>query len=82
MTDEQLSNIITAIDSGATSYMGLNSKDFDRIKEARYSSSACGTSHIMAIPKIKGGTVKYDLSKQFINFFLSKGYLKHNIIVY
>lgn len=72
MTDEQLSKIISAIDAGATSYMGLGSKDFERIKDARFSSSASGTSHVIAIPKMKGGTVKYDLSKQFINFFLSR----------
>lgn len=72
MSDEMLSKVITAIDSGANSYMGVSSKDFSKIANARYSSSASGTSHIMAIPKLKGSDVKYDLSKQFINFFLSK----------
>jgi len=35
MTDEMLSAIIDAIDSGETSYTGVSDKDFNKIKEAR-----------------------------------------------
>lgn len=35
MTDEMLSQIVTAVDEGKTSFDGVSQNDFDRIKEAR-----------------------------------------------
>ena len=72
MPETTLRNLITAIDMGATSYAGVSAKDFQRVKQARNLVNGNGDCHVMAIPKLKNSETKYDLSKQFLRFFLSK----------
>lgn len=72
MDETTLRLVIDAIDKGETSYAGVSQNDFDRIKTARFSACSPSTSHSMAIPKMKNGTRKYALTKQFLNFMLSK----------
>lgn len=67
-----LRKVVDAIDAGEISYAGMSANDFARIKTARFSACSPSTSHAMAIPKMKNGTRKYALTKQFLNFILSK----------
>ena len=72
MDETTLRLVIDAIDNGETSYAGVSENDFNRIKTARFSACSPSTSHSMVIPKMKNGTRKYTLTKQFLNFMLSK----------
>ena len=71
LTDAQLSEIIAAIDAGATSYDGVSENDFKTLVKARYSSTSTATSHVMVIPKMKKTRHYYGLTKQFINYMMS-----------
>lgn len=72
MGEDTLKLVVSAIDAGETSYPGVSETDFARIKSARFSACSPSTSHSMAIPKMKNGTRKYTLTKQFLNYILSK----------
>ena len=78
MTDAELSAIIDAIDSGATSYAGVSQKDFDRIAEARQMVYTATYDHCAGIPaKAKNK----ELAKEFLKFMASDAgqeiYAKH-----
>ncbi len=49
-TDELLSKVVSAIDGGETTYMGVSQDDFDRIAEARGIYKSGGMNHVAVIP--------------------------------
>lgn len=65
MSDETLSAVISAIDSGATSYDGVSAADFAKIKEARSLVLPVG-NHIALIPDYSNAK---ELAKDFLLFF-------------
>lgn len=62
MTDSMLSDVIEAIDSGATSYKGVSKKDFARIEEAR-KMVISSMSQELVVPKIKDESKREDIYK-------------------
>ena len=62
MDDGMLSDLIAAIDNGATSFEGVSAKDFDRVKEARNMVMAQICSEIV-VPKIKDESKREDIIK-------------------
>lgn len=69
--ETELRNIISAIDAREDGYDGVSDADYERLKQARFSTTSTASSHVMVIPKMKNGTRKYTLTKQFINYILS-----------
>lgn len=66
MTDEELSALIDAIDEGKTATeAGVSENDYNRVKEARYSSHSAGIDHCIAVPKLKKGGAQYAFAKDF-----------------
>ncbi|MBQ8684581.1 MAG: extracellular solute-binding protein [Clostridia bacterium] len=64
MSDETLSAVIAAIDSGATSYDGVSAADFARLQEARsIYTGFCG--HVAWVPAYSS---KVDLAKDFLRY--------------
>ncbi len=68
MTDAELSAIIDAIDSGATSYSGVSQKDFDRLTEARRMIYSATFDHCVGIP---ARAKNKELAKEFLKFMAS-----------
>ena len=67
-SDEELSNAIKAIDSGATSFDGVEENDFNAIVEARQMIYSTGGYHGSVIPGI---CKKMDLAKAFLTYLAS-----------
>lgn len=65
MTDETLSAVITAVDEGKTSYEGVSTTDFNRIREARTIVYSVGSAHVSAIPAYAAGK---DIAMDFLRF--------------
>ncbi len=68
MTDETLSAVIDAIDSGETSYAGVSGKDFERIREARRMVYSATFDHCLAVP---AKSKHKDLAFEFLKFMAS-----------
>lgn len=72
MTDEELSALIDAIDEGKTATeAGVSENDYNRVKEARYSSHSAGIDHCIAVPKLKKGGAQYAFAKDFLKFMVT-----------
>ena len=67
MTDETLAAVVTAIDGGATSYSGVSTRDFRKIKEAR-SLVNLVSGHDAFIPSYSSST---DLAKDFLMYMVT-----------
>lgn len=68
ITDEQLSNIVKAIDRGDASLGGVDQSVFDKVKEARFISSNADFNHNIVIPAYSNAKIA---AKLFIKFMFS-----------
>lgn len=68
ITDEQLGNIVDAIDRGESSLGGIDQAIFDKVKETRFISTNCDFNHNIVIPAYSNAKIA---AKFFINFMFS-----------
>lgn len=68
MSDEMLSQVISAIDNGETSFSGVSAKDFNRIKEARTIISSNANLQLGFIPAYSNAAT---LAQDFLLFMAS-----------
>lgn len=68
MTDEMLSDVISAIDGGATTYSGVSQNDMKRLIETRNTMFSWTAGHIGYIPSYSN---KQDMAKDFLYYLTS-----------
>ena len=68
MTDEMLSDVIAAIDGGATTYEGVSENDMKRLIEARTMMFSWSAGHAGWIP---ANSDKKDFAKDFLQYMVS-----------
>lgn len=68
MSDETLSALVKAIDEGATSFEGVNERDFNYVKAAREVVHSVGAGHQAIIPEY---AKEADMAKDFLLFMAS-----------